>query len=128
MALKIARIAGCKVILTSSSDEKLEKVKSIPGIAPISTINYAKIPNWEIEGMRLNDGSGVDIVLENGGNSSLLRSIDASAKRGIISHVGYLGNQDSRYLDGLLSKLIDKTITLRYVLSSLFPLLTLTPE
>jgi len=113
MALKISRTAGCKIILTSSSDEKLKEVKHMRGIAPILTINYLKVPDWEIEAIRLNNGAGVDIVLENGGTSSLLKSIDATAKGGIISQVGYLGSQDAKNLDGLISKLIDKTIALR---------------
>jgi hypothetical protein len=42
MALKLARTAGCKVIITSLSDSKLESVRNISGIGPISTINYAR--------------------------------------------------------------------------------------
>ncbi|KAE8446475.1 hypothetical protein EG329_011938 [Mollisiaceae sp. DMI_Dod_QoI] len=113
MALKLASAAGCKVIISSSSDEKLEKVRKIAGSKRISTINYNTTPEWEHEVLRLNDGNGVDIVLENGGTSSLLRSFAATSKRGIISQIGYLGRQDPKDLDGLVSILIDKTITLR---------------
>lgn len=113
MTMKLARTAGCKVIVTSSSDEKLEKVRQMSS-GPISTINYAKIPDWEAEAVKINDGIGMDIIIEDGGTSSLLKSINAAAKRGIISQVGYLGQQKPQDLEGLLSKLIDKTITLRY--------------
>ncbi|TAQ90965.1 hypothetical protein B7494_g737 [Chlorociboria aeruginascens] len=113
MALKLAIVMGCKVIITSSSDAKLERVWAMVGGNHLSTINYTKIPNWCEEAIRLNCGQGVDIVLDNGGTSSLLQSVYATAKRGIISLVGYLGNQDPRDLEGLLPTLIDKTITLR---------------
>jgi threonine dehydrogenase-like Zn-dependent dehydrogenase len=113
MALKLARAAGCKIIITSSSDAKLETVRQLSGIAPISTINYAKTLDWDIAAAKLNGGLGVDIVIENGGTPSLLRSIDCAGKRGIVSQVGYLGKQSTKDLDGLISKLIDKTVTLR---------------
>lgn len=44
-----------------------------------------------------------------------MKSLNAVAKRGIISQVGYLGKQDPRDLEGFLEILIDKTVTLRYV-------------
>ncbi|RFU24962.1 hypothetical protein B7463_g11380, partial [Scytalidium lignicola] len=112
MALKLARTAGCKVIITSSSDAKLEAVEGLSGIGQISTINYLKNPNWDIEAVRINGGVGADVVIENGGTPSLLKSINAAAKRGVVSQVGYLGYQNPQDLDGLLSGLIDKSITL----------------
>jgi NADPH:quinone reductase-like Zn-dependent oxidoreductase len=113
MALKLARAAGCKAIITSSSDSKLDRIRKLAGTGQISTINYVKNPDWDIEAKQVNSGDGVDIVVENGGTSSLLKSINAAAKRGIISQVGYLGQQNPQDIDGLLSKLIDKTVTLR---------------
>jgi NADPH:quinone reductase-like Zn-dependent oxidoreductase len=114
MALKLARTAGCKVILTSSSDAKLKAAEELLGAEPlISTINYAQNKDWDKEVIRLNGGIGVDIVVENGGTSSLMRSLNAVAKRGIVSQVGYLGKQSPQDLEGLLPIIIDKTITLR---------------
>jgi NADPH:quinone reductase-like Zn-dependent oxidoreductase len=113
MALKLALAGGCKVIVTSSSDEKLERVQKMAGLTEIGTINYANMPNWDEEAVRLNRGVGVDIVLENGGTSSLIRSLRAGRRRGVISQVGYLGRQNPADLDGLLPLLIEKTITLR---------------
>ena len=113
MTLKLAKVAGCKVILTSSSDSKLDTIRNLPGLGPISTINYANNIEWDTEAVKINGGHGVDIVIENGGTPSLLQSIKATAKRGIISQVGYLGQQNPQDLDRLLSRLIEKTITLR---------------
>jgi hypothetical protein len=61
---------ACSGIITSS-DEKLAKVRNIPRIGPISTINYRTTPDWDIEVVRLNAGVGVDIIIENGGTPSL---------------------------------------------------------
>ncbi|KAF2098806.1 zinc-binding oxidoreductase [Rhizodiscina lignyota] len=113
MALKLARAAGCKVILTSSSDEKLQRVQKFAGIGQISTINYRTTPNWDEEVLRLNGGVGADIVLETGGTASVMRSIRATAKRGTVSQIGYLGKQDAADLDGLLPLVIDRTIFLK---------------
>lgn len=113
MAVKLATAAGCKVILTSSSDEKLEKVKDASKAGAIATINYAKTADWDVEAFKLNGGIGVDIVVENGGTASLLRSIKSTKKGGIVSQVGYLGKQNAADLDGLLPLLIDKTVALR---------------
>ncbi|KUJ08220.1 zinc-binding oxidoreductase [Mollisia scopiformis] len=113
MGLKLAIAVGCKVIITSSSDAKLDKVREMAGGKKISTVNYSKTLDWEREVLRLNGGRGVDIVFENGGSSSLMKSIAATTKRGIISQIGYLGQQDPKDLNGLISLLIDRTVTLR---------------
>lgn len=91
MALKLARIVHCKIIITSSSDANLDAVSSLPGMDSIATINYVQNPAWDVETLKVNDRVGVDIVIENGGASSLLKSINAAAKLAIISQVSYLG-------------------------------------
>ena len=74
-ALKLARAAGLKIFLTSSSDEKLKDVSErFPG-PPIQTINYSKVPEWHEEVLWLTDGVGVDLVIEVGGANSLLISL-----------------------------------------------------
>jgi len=72
MTLKLAKAAGCKIILTSSSDSKLDTVRNLPRLSPISTINYANNIEWDTEPVKINGGHGVDIVIESGGTSSLL--------------------------------------------------------
>jgi NADPH:quinone reductase-like Zn-dependent oxidoreductase len=113
MGIKLARAAGYKVILSSSSDDKLARIKASDGTGRIETVNYAKNPKWEEEVVKLNGGTGVDIVFENGGTSSLIQSIKATKKGGTVSQIGYLGKQNPADLDGLLSLLIDKTVSLR---------------
>lgn len=62
LAVKIGLIAGARVILTSSSDKKLEEVRKSTNV---DTINYVKVANWDEEARRLTGGRGVDLV-ENG--------------------------------------------------------------
>jgi D-arabinose 1-dehydrogenase-like Zn-dependent alcohol dehydrogenase len=54
MALRLARAAGCKVIITSSSDVKLSGVQQLESSGAISTINYRTNPIWGQEALRLN--------------------------------------------------------------------------
>jgi NADPH:quinone reductase-like Zn-dependent oxidoreductase len=75
-ALKIAKAAGARVAITSSSDEKLALARKLG--ADI-TINYSTHPDWEAELMRETGGSGADIVVETGGQGTLAKSIGAAA-------------------------------------------------
>lgn len=112
-ALKIAQAAGYKIILTSSSDEKIKKLQSDFPSAPIYGVNYRTKPKWEEEVLRLTGGAGVDLVLENGGASSLVQSVQCTRRGGIVSQVGYLGGQDASKLKGFVSSIIDRRVNVR---------------
>jgi NADPH:quinone reductase-like Zn-dependent oxidoreductase len=112
-ALKLARAAGLKVILTSSSDKKLEDVRKQFPEPPIQTINYAQKPAWHEEVLRLTDGVGVDLVIEVGGTSTLLKSMKCTRRGGTISQVGYLSKQAFDDAAELLPTIIDRRISLR---------------
>ncbi|KAL4965012.1 zinc-dependent alcohol dehydrogenase family protein [Aspergillus stella-maris] len=112
-ALKLARAAGLRIILTSSSDAKLEQMKEKFGSPPILTVNYAKTPNWDEEVMKLTNGEGVDIVVENGGTNSLVKSLKCTRRGGIVSQVGYLAKQDPNELRELVPTIIDRRVILR---------------
>lgn len=112
-ALKLVRAAGAKVILTSSSDEKLAKIKERYASPPILTVNYRTHPDWDEEVMRLTKGVGVDIVVENGGAPSLVKSLKCTRRAGIVSQVGYLGKQDPSHLKELVPTIIDRRVNLR---------------
>jgi hypothetical protein len=62
MALKIARVAGCRIIITSSSDENLDKIRILSGVAPVDVLNYAKTSDWHLEATRLNAGLRYDFL------------------------------------------------------------------
>ncbi|KIW87926.1 uncharacterized protein Z519_11511 [Cladophialophora bantiana CBS 173.52] len=89
-ALIFARAAGATTIITSSSDEKLAKVKVKYGVD--HTINYKTHPNWAAEVQRLTNGQGADHVIENGGIGTIQQSIECAAMGGTISLVGFLAS------------------------------------
>jgi NADPH:quinone reductase-like Zn-dependent oxidoreductase len=86
-ALQFAKAAGAQVIATSSSEEKLEKLKSLG--AEI-VINYKAVPDWGQKAKELTDGRGVDHVIEVGGPDTLMQSITACRTGGHIALVGVL--------------------------------------
>ena len=83
-ALQIARMMGARVVVTSSSDEKLARAREL-GAAHV--INYRTHEDW---GQRVHDwaGEGVDHVIEVGGPATLTQSIDAVR---IGGHIGLIG-------------------------------------
>lgn len=86
-ALQFAKAAGARVIATSSSDEKLEKLKRLGADA---VINYKTVPNWGERAKDLTDGRGVDHVIEVGGPATLAQSIAACRTGGHIALIGVL--------------------------------------
>jgi NADPH:quinone reductase-like Zn-dependent oxidoreductase len=84
-ALQLAKTAGLRAIITSSSDEKLERARILGAAA---TINYKTTPDWEDEVLRLTDGQGVDLVLEVGGQGTLSRSIASARMGGTVALIG----------------------------------------
>jgi len=86
-ALQLARAAGARVIITSSSDEKIARAKSL-GAA--EGVNYKQFPDWEKEVLRLTAGRGVDHVLEVGGPGTLSRSMQSLGFGGKLALIGVL--------------------------------------
>ncbi len=88
-ALQLARLCGAEVIATSSSDEKLEKLKKL---GARHAINYKKVPNWEKEVVKATYGKGVDHVIEVGGAGTLEKSAVCVKLGGHISLIGVLAD------------------------------------
>jgi len=86
-ALQLAKAAGLRAIMTSSSDEKLERARVLGADA---AINYTTIPEWQDEVLRLTSGRGVDLVLEVGGRGTLARSVASARMGGTIAIIGGL--------------------------------------
>jgi NADPH:quinone reductase-like Zn-dependent oxidoreductase len=86
-ALQLARMHGARVIATSSSDEKLERVRELGADA---TINYRQTPEWDREVRRLTGGEGVDHVVEVGGAGTLARSLNSTRVNGHVALIGVL--------------------------------------
>jgi NADPH:quinone reductase-like Zn-dependent oxidoreductase len=86
-ALQIAKIHGARVIITSSSDEKLAKAKAL---GADEGINYRTTPDWERSVFELTGKKGVDHVVEVGGAGTLQKSLDAVCYGGRVSLIGVL--------------------------------------
>lgn len=86
-ALQFAKMSGIRVIITSSSDEKLARVREM---GADETINYRTTPDWELAVQDLTGGIGADVVVEVGGAGTLQKSVEAVRIGGRISLVGVL--------------------------------------
>ena len=85
--LQFAKLAGARVIITSSSDAKLERARAL---GADETINYRDTPDWQARVLELTDGRGVDVTIETGGAGTLEKTIEATRVGGIISLIGVL--------------------------------------
>lgn len=85
-AVQFAKAAGARVIATSGSDEKIERLRQL-GVD--ETINYREVPDWGKMAVELTDG-GVDHVVEVGGAGTLGQSITATRIAGHVAMIGAL--------------------------------------
>jgi NADPH:quinone reductase-like Zn-dependent oxidoreductase len=101
---QLALITGARVILTSSSQTKLDRAVSLlrpllPASAPetaLQTIDYSKIDAWDVEARRLNGGRGVDFVIEIAGRGTIARSIRSTRQGGLVAVSGEWMGDDLR--------------------------------
>ncbi len=87
IALAFAKMSGARVIVTSSSDEKLAIAKQL-GADDI--INYRASPDWDKAVIELTSGRGADIVVEVGGSGTLSKSINAVRLGGTVALIGVI--------------------------------------
>lgn len=86
-ALQMAKAVGARVIATSSSAAKLERLRAL---GADHLINYRDTPEWGEAALALTGGRGVDVVVEIGGAGTLPQSIAATCVGGHISLIGVL--------------------------------------
>lgn len=102
--LILAKAFGCNVIVTSSSDEKLEVAKRY---GADQTINYKTDSKWGEKAKEMTGGVGVDFVIENGGAGTIEQSLAALRMGGEIAVVGFLAKPSDELPDvagGALAK------------------------
>jgi len=85
--LQFAVAAGAKPIITSSSDAKLERAKTL---GAFGTVNYRTTPDWDKPVLSLTGGLGVQEVLEVGGKDTLPHALASLAPGGHIALIGGL--------------------------------------
>ena len=86
-ALQFARMFGARVIATSSSAAKAERLKAMGAEA---VIDYKATPDWDQEALKLTGGRGADLIVEVGGAGTLPRSFLAARLGGRIAVIGLL--------------------------------------
>jgi NADPH:quinone reductase-like Zn-dependent oxidoreductase len=87
IGLQLAKAVGATAIITSSSNAKLARARSL---GADHGINYRAVPGWGARARELTGGRGVDVVLEVGGVETLPQSIAALREGGDIAGIGLL--------------------------------------
>lgn len=88
--LLFAKAAGARVIVTSSSDDKIQRACAL---GASGGVNYKRHPDWQQEVLRITGGRGADQILENGGAGSLNRSFESCSYGGKVALIGFLAGR-----------------------------------
>ncbi len=91
-ALQFAKLFGARVIATTSSAQKAERLRAL---GADDVVDYRQVPEWDRAVRELTNGRGVDRTIDVGGATTLARSIRATAIEGRIALVGALGGAAS---------------------------------
>ena len=97
-AVQYSKAGGARVIVTSRSDEKIERMKAL---GADFAVNTTKFPHWEKRVLELTDGRGVDLVVENGGSGTLTQSLLSVRTGGTIIMIGVLSGFEGTVNTGL---------------------------
>jgi NADPH:quinone reductase-like Zn-dependent oxidoreductase len=87
MALQLAHAAGARVIITSSSNDKLAKAQALGADV---TINYREQTDWAGAVMEATGGKGADHIIELGGVGTLPHSYQCVGYEGEIKLIGVM--------------------------------------
>jgi NADPH:quinone reductase-like Zn-dependent oxidoreductase len=99
LRLRFATVLGARVIATTSTAEKAERLKVL-GASDV--INSTETPDWDEKALELTDGRGVDCVVEIGGPETIAMSLKALAVGGHVSLIGGSLSASGTGLDPLL--------------------------
>jgi NADPH:quinone reductase-like Zn-dependent oxidoreductase len=83
--LQFAHAAGCRTLITSSSDEKLARARTL---GADHMVNYRTTPEWWREVRSATGGRGCDFVMEVGGPGTINQSMRAVRLGGHIAIIG----------------------------------------
>ena len=97
--LQLAKKLGARVIITSSSDEKLVRARQL---GADHTINYQTTPDWDQAALELTGGIGVDLTVETAGPGTLDRSMKATRAAGTVALLGALTGRQGLVTTGLI--------------------------
>ncbi len=102
-ALQMASVFGTRIIITSSSDEKLEKAKEL---GATDLINYKTREDWDQAVLELTEKQGVDTIVEVGGAGTMAKSLNAVKLGGYIAVIGVLSGNGEINPVHILMKLV----------------------
>jgi NADPH:quinone reductase-like Zn-dependent oxidoreductase len=102
-ALQMASVLGTRIIITSSSNEKLQKAKEL---GATDLINYKETPDWDARVLELTEKRGVDHIVEVGGAGTMQKSLRAVKMGGHIAFVGVLAGKGEFNLNQIFMKSI----------------------
>lgn len=83
--LQLAKAAGLRALITSSSDAKLQRARQLGADV---TINYTTTPEWHEAVLQATHGEGVEVVVEVGGAGTLKKSLQSTRMGGTVAIVG----------------------------------------
>lgn len=86
-AIQLARASGFRVVATTSS---LAKAERLLALGASDVINHKETPDWDKEVRRLTNGQGVDQVIEVGGTGTLPKSLQSVRSGGLVNLIGLL--------------------------------------
>ncbi len=89
--LQFARMCGARVIATTGSEAKIERLRQL-GASDV--INYKTTPEWDRRVMELTGGEGADHILDVGGAGTLARALQAVRAGGFITVIGLLSGMN----------------------------------
>jgi NADPH:quinone reductase-like Zn-dependent oxidoreductase len=111
MAIQIAKLAGATVYALTSSEEKMERARQL---GADFVLNYREDPQWSKTLYKLTDRRGVDVVVDNVGQATLMHSLRAVRRGGRVVIVGNtsgpLCEVDLRFIFGKQVSLIGSTM------------------
>lgn len=97
--LQFAKLLGAKVVVISSSDDKLKRAAAL---GADEGLNYTNVPEWAKEVKKMTGGNGVDHIVEVGGEKTLPQSLRAIRPGGTISMIGVLSGANMGVSLGLI--------------------------
>src|SRR5262244_4542136 len=109
-ALQFAKLTGARVIITSSSDEKLARAKALGADLGI---NYSTTPDWDKQAKLLTGGTGVDHIIEVGGAGTFANSLRAIK---IGGHIALIGNLSGNATEVNLVQILMQNVRIQGVL------------
>lgn len=109
-ALQMAKAAGARVIVTTSSAERAERLRQL---GASGVVNYRDQPDWSQQVLAQTGGAGADVVVENGGGNTFQQSLQSAALNGRVALVGLMtGSADP---GGSFGAILFRNLTVRAV-------------